>query len=375
MIRARIRMFLLIVTTKSDKAEKALYKGLARSGIRIDLICQPDDPDIPELIGAGIDVSTLSIRHRLDLKAIRFIRDKLNSRRFDIIYAPRNNCLSASLIASLGKDIKIVGYRGTSGHITRVNPGDWLTYLNPRVDRIICVSESVRRYLITFGLPPHRLVAIYKGHDASWYETAKKPSPIFPDIPSNAFIVGFVGNMRPIKGIEILMRSFQYLPDTTDIYFILIGEIRYSSLFLMSIKPEKSDHIRFIGYREDAADLMKHFSVLVMPSLDREGFPRAVIEAMAQGIPPIVTDVGGMPEIVRHNANGLVVSPGNPEALAQAIQFFYKNEGTRWRLGQNARKTIVEEFNSSIMIARMIELFNTLIGIDMQRSRKSQKSE
>jgi len=359
-------MSLLVVTTTFDKPERALYIGLARSGISLDLICQPDAPGQSELLENGIRISNLKIRHRLDWEAIRFIRNHLRSRMFRIIYAPRNDCLSASLIASLGKDIKIVGYRGTSGHISKGNPGDWLTYLNPRVDKIICVSDSVRHYLLRTGLPPHRLVTIYKGHEVDWYENPKKPDPVSRNIPSSAFIAGFVGNMRPDKGVEVFVHSHRHLHAPDNIGYLLAGEIRYRSLLMMSLHRDLHPNIRFTGFREDAVNLMKVFSVAVMPSIAREGFPKAIIEAMAQGIPPIVTRVGGMPEIVKNHINGLIVPPGNAPALAEAIQFLADNPDLGDRLGRNAKKTIIERFNSRIMISRTLKLFSALLdGLKM----------
>ena len=96
------------------------------------------------------------------------------------------------------------------------------------------------------------------------------------------------------------------------------------------------------------------FDVFVMPSLEREGLPRAVIEAMAQGIPAFVTDVGGMPEIVVNGECGLVVPPNDPEALSQAIISLAKDTSLCRRFSDNASMRIRDHFNIQATIRETV---------------------
>ena len=99
-----------------------------------------------------------------------------------------------------------------------------------------------------------------------------------------------------------------------------------------------------------------------MPSLEREGLPRAVIEAMCLGVPPIVTDVGGMPELVEDGKSGRVVPPGNPRALADAMIAILIDRDLRDTCGQNARLRIEEHFNIKTTITRMATLFEETLS-------------
>jgi len=339
-----------------------MYLGLARAGIKLELICHPDAPDKHIFTDNGIRVTEIPIRHRLDMNAILNLRNKLKDNGYDIIYTSLNSCLSTSLLASLGMKIKHVSYRGTMGHLSRLDPASWLTYLNPRIDRIVCVSEAVRKYLLSLQLPESRLVTIYKGHDINWYSNLKKPSLGEFGIPANAFTVGFTGRIRPVKGVKILIKAASRLKNNHDFHFILAGAINDPGITEIAEDPSTRTRIHFLGERKDAAAIAGTCDVFVMPSIAREGLPRSVIESMSQGVPPIVSNVGGMPELVTNNETGLVVPPLDPEALANAISFMADNPAKRKEMGQHAKNRIETFFNIKTTVDKMLQLFQGLAG-------------
>lgn len=107
---------------------------------------------------------------------------------------------------------------------------------------------------------------------------------------------------------------------------------------------------------------MKTFDIFVMPSVLREGLCRAVIEAMAQQIPPIVSNVGGLPELVVDGESGWIVPPRDPKKLAEAIVRRYNNEADRLKMGYCAKKRIEEKFNINHTIAQTIQMHLELLG-------------
>jgi glycosyltransferase involved in cell wall biosynthesis len=99
-----------------------------------------------------------------------------------------------------------------------------------------------------------------------------------------------------------------------------------------------------------------------MPSVEREGLSKALLEAMSLGITPIVTRVGGMPEVVIHEQNGLVVPPRSSEELAAAILRLYKNEEERRSFARNAKNTIYERFNVDGTTRETMALYRRLVS-------------
>jgi L-malate glycosyltransferase len=100
----------------------------------------------------------------------------------------------------------------------------------------------------------------------------------------------------------------------------------------------------------------------VMPSLDREGLPRAAIEAMAQGVPAVVTDVGGMSELVRDGVEGFVVLPGRPPALADALLRLMRNPELRRMMGRQARERIRTEFSVERSVSGTLATYESVVG-------------
>lgn len=355
-------MRVLAVTAGCDRSEKAVFEGVARAGIRIDMMCDPSTPYQDALQKTGIQVRHRIVRHRLDFRAIRAIRERLIAKRYDLVYAPRNHCLSVSLLSARGLNLKHVAYRGTSGHLSRLDPASWLTYLNPGIHRIICVSHSVRRYLLSMGLPPGRLTTIHKGHDIRWYSD-QPPVDLAPfGIPKNVFVVGFIGNMRPVKGVDILLKSVGHIPADIPIHLVLVGKVQDKKIEKLAAHPAIRHRVHLVGFLPRAAAMASAFNAFVMPSVKREGLPRAVIEAMAQGVPSVVTDVGGMPEIVVDGESGLVVPPRDPQALARAFISLARNPSFSRRLGENGRVRIRDHFNIETTIAQTIDVFQQLVN-------------
>jgi glycosyltransferase involved in cell wall biosynthesis len=215
----------------------------------------------------------------------------------------------------------------------------------------------VRGYLLDKHLPDARVVTIYKGHDVSWYRKSERSVLSGLGIPADAFVVGFAANMRPVKGADVLIKSALHIPANLPVHFLMIGEVRDRKIEPLAAMREVKSRIHLTGYRADAAALSGACDVFVMPSLKREGLPRAVIEAMAQEIPVIVSRVGGMPELVDDGQTGLIVPPGNSVALAQAIMTLYEDATIRKDMGIRARKRIEAHFNVKTTIARYIALF------------------
>lgn len=351
-------MRLLVVTTSVDRSEAAVWIGLAAlPGWQVDVMCDPHAAHRQALVDAGLDTANLTIRHRLDLRAVRAVRRRLDNTRYDVFYAPSNKSLSVSLLAAGRRPIKRIAYRGTIGHLSRWDPASRLTYFHPRVDRIVCVSNAVRHYLLGLRLPPERLITIYKGHDIAWYDALPPIERRDVGIPDDAVIVGFTGTIRPVKGVHVLVRAFDRMAVDPALHLLLVGKILDQSLERLIARSPHRERIHTTGFRTDAAALAGLCDVFVMPTLEREGLPRSVIEAMAQRVPPVVTRVGGMPELVEDGVSGRVIQPNDVSALENALRELLADPDRRLAMGRQARARIESDFH----IERTIAQYRALI--------------
>ncbi len=165
--------------------------------------------------------------------------------------------------------------------------------------------------------------------------------------------------MRPVKGVDVFLRAMASLPPDANVHVLLIGEVRDNAIMAMANDPTITKRVHFTGYRKDAPVLAGACNAFVMPSVEREGLPRAVIEAMAQRVPAIVSNVGGMPELVEDGLSGLVIPPRDHKALASAIMALVTEPERCKALGEAARFRIETVFNIDTTIEKMEALFES----------------
>ncbi len=346
----------LILANHLDRCEQRILTDLHRSGIDLHIMMNPEGPSWEAVQEAGLSAEAVVFRSRMDLRAAASVRQRLRQGGFDLLHGLVNRPLANGLLAARGLPLARVAYRGTMGHLHRLDPASWLTYFHPALDRIVCVSEAVRQYLLEKGLPPDRLVTIYKGHDPAWYRGEAGPTRADLGIPNDRFLVGCAAALRPVKGIEYLIRSLDHLPPDLPAALLLIGEVRDARIRRLADAPHTRDRVHLLGYRADAPAILGQCDAAAMCSVEREGLPRAMIEAMAQGVPGVVTRVGGMPELVQDGVSGLVVPPRNAEAIAEAIRRLAADAALRRRMGAAAAERIRTEFH----IARTVEAWAAL---------------
>jgi glycosyltransferase involved in cell wall biosynthesis len=360
------RLNVLCITEHSDRPEAETFIGLEDEGVDVHVMCSPQARQYPRLVAAGVPVTPLEIAGRFDRKALHAIRAELGRRRYDVVHLYNNRTVLHGLIATRGYPAKIVVYRGIVGNVSVLSPFSWLRYLNPRVDRIVCVAEAIRQYflglrLLGWRLRPEKVVTIYKGHDLTWYRDA--PVELAPlGVPADAFTVCCVANWRPRKGVEVLIQAFALLPADARIHLVLAGDMRSPGIEKLIAAHPYRERIHLLGVRQDAPALAAACNVAVLPSLRREGLPKTVIEAMAYGVPTIVTDVGGSAELVANEVNGLVVAPGDREALAAAILRLAREPALARELGRRGRERIEREFSNRATIVRTAALYRELMA-------------
>ncbi len=278
-----------------------------------------------------------------------------------------NKALQNGLAASRGLPVKIVAYRGIVGNVSFFSPVSWLRFLNPRIDRIVCVADAVRDYFLQMRpaflrMPAERLVTIYKGHSLDWYRAT--PADLTAvGVPVGSFAIACVANYRPRKGIEVLVDALGQLPDSTNPHLLLIGGGMDAPRLKRRIAASPAaSRIHVLGYRKDAPALTAACDVFVLPSTKREGLARSLIEAMAYGVAPVVTDCGGSPELVQHGVSGLVVPVADAGALAEAIRTLHDDAALRNRLGAGARERIGRDFRIEDTIAKTLALYRSLVA-------------
>jgi glycosyltransferase involved in cell wall biosynthesis len=183
-------------------------------------------------------------------------------------------------------------------------------------------------------------------------------------IPADALVVGFVGRLTGDKGLPELIEAFALiLHQRPDAFLLLVGWFDAAEDALgLKLRARVEGHPRVVltGYVADSAPYYRAMDVLVLPSW-REGFPNAVLEAAASGVPGIVTDCTGSRDAVRHEITGLLVPAGNPEAICASILQVVEDSELRSKMSVAARKWAIEQYDKRRVLALAVSFYRELL--------------
>ena len=355
----------LCITDNADRPTVETFIGLHDAGIEVTVVCPADHPNNKTLHDADVPTVDIRLHKNFDKPGIAALREELIRGRYHIMHTFNNKAVSNGLRACKNLPVKVICYRGIVGSVSFLDPMSWMRYLNPRIDRIVCVADAIRRYFLEMKpaflrMPAERPVTIHKGHRLEWYDAA--PADLTEvGIPKDAFVVGCTANYRPRKGIEFLVGAIEALPSDMPVHLLLVGHMDAVELSARIEKSPVSKRIHRVGFRDDAPAMSAACDVFCLPSTKREGLARSLIEAMAYRVPPIVTNSGGSPELVVDGDSGLVVPPGDAQAIAFAIEALHEDPERRKRMGEAARERIATAFRNEDTVRKTAALYEELV--------------
>lgn len=192
-------------------------------------------------------------------------------------------------------------------------------------DKVICVSQSVKDYLVKTG-------EIKKKKGIVVYNPVSFPKP-FPIEKKNGFDIVYVGRLEKVKNVETLIKAFSQVSDSAIL--TIVGDGRERELLENLVKELKLENrVNFQGFQSEPSIFLSSADLYVLPSYS-EGFGIAAVEAMLLKIPVLATQVGGIPEFIKHNHNGWLFNPNSIEDLVEKLQHILKyTDGQRVRIGE-----------------------------------------
>jgi glycosyltransferase involved in cell wall biosynthesis len=178
-----------------------------------------------------------------------------------------------------------------------------------------------------------------------------------------------VGNLYPVKGHPVLLDALQRLQDAAPARWRLVVAGRGRNKAALEERAAAlglRELVHFLGHRDDVPDLLAAADVFVMPSL-REGLPLAILEAMFAGKAIVASGVGGIPEAITSGEHGILVEPGDPAALSEALRALLSDPAVRLRLGDAARRRAQAEFRVGEMADRYERIYRESVRRDPSR--------
>lgn len=236
------------------------------------------------------------------------------------------------------------------------------THINPE-------GNGVKKDLIKYHITRKPLKIIANGNvngiDLEYFQrTPEVDQAALRYKKEDVFTFCFIGRVVRDKGINELVSAFVLLQKKyANIRLILVGPFE-KKLDPVSEETENqifhNSAIEFMDFQNDVRPFLVASDVFVLPSY-REGFPNAVIQAGAMGLPSIVTDINGSNEIVEAGKNGVIVEPQNEVALYQAMEAFILHPEKVKDMAQNCRKMVADRFDQKIVWAALLDEYKTLL--------------
>ncbi|MBI4245101.1 MAG: glycosyltransferase family 4 protein [Planctomycetes bacterium] len=231
------------------------------------------------------------------------------------------------------------------GHIRNLLPPKKFKKLwAHRLDRLICVSNAVCKQAIQGGVLPEKTLVVYDPPDSRWkewpLEEERAEWQIKLGIPKGVPIIGTVGNISPIKGTDILIRSLPFVVFRyPEVRCIIVGGDDHGlkkELVILAERVGVSCNVIFTGILPDPRAVVSLMDIFVLPSRE-EGYGLVLLEAMSYGKPVIASRVGGVPEIINENETGVLVRPDDTQELAEAINLILGTPKLREHMGKKGR--------------------------------------
>jgi glycosyltransferase involved in cell wall biosynthesis len=278
---------------------------------------------------------------------------------------------------------RLAGVPVTIGSIRDI--GDTYTFWQHQVqkhclrlaDHIVVNAEAIKQDLLRRGYDPQRLSVIPNGIDCERFrlpgngEAVRREWNIPPGVP----VVGVLARLLRIKGQEVFLRAAALIASKNPhVRFAIVGGNNIDHEYKEELKRLAqrlglAERVVFTGFRVDVPDLLAALSVAVSSSLGLEGLSNSLLESMAAGIPVVATRVGGTPEIVEDGVSGLLVSSGDPEALAAAISRLLQDKPTARRLGESGRRRVFTQYSLEQAVASTERLYHELLLRARQKGR------
>jgi glycosyltransferase involved in cell wall biosynthesis len=225
---------------------------------------------------------------------------------------------------------------------------------------LIAVSRQMQ-FALQDRYPTCDTVYLPNGIDPARLKPVRDPSLVRWDLKLSrrAPVIAMIGRLAPVKGADLfLWAAHRMLRARPELRFLVIGEgPERGALEALARELGLEGGVRFLGHRDDLPDLLQIVDVVLMPSR-HEGMPLSLLEALALGKPVVAAAVGGIPEVLRDQEQGVLVPPENPLLLADAALALLAQPARARELGAQARQRVLRDFSHTRLAENVAALYH-----------------
>ncbi len=348
--------------------------GLHQCGHYVVLASPPESAVIKQAKEMGLHTFT-EVQFNSGFRPLSFLKDMLALKRLieqdkiNIVHTHGSkDSWSGALAARLAVgNVRVARTRHNHYPVSRHLFNKWL--YRRLTHRLVAISEYIKAGFTRDNfIPEGKISLIYSAVDVAEYNPLQDGRVFRAElgISGDEQLVGMVAFIIPRKGHEyFLAAAIKILQaEKTKVKFVIVGDGNDALEAELKQKVQQaglSRRILFTGFRKDIKSVLAGLDIFVLPTLE-EALGLAFVEALAMKKPVVATQVGGVPEIVRHHETGLLVPPRNADSLAEAITSLLHDKKLAGRLAENGRRLVEAEFSTKALVEKTAKLYQEILN-------------
>ena len=353
----------------TERYVETLVKYLSADG-RVEPYFAYNEPGllVERMEAMGVPCRRIAMNSRFDFKAAKALAALCGEWGIDLIHCHYlREHYTALLAKNYNRHIRVI----YTNHFVMDN--DFITrlsnrWMDPRQDQIIAVCNKGKEQLMANGWKGERIQVIFNAVDLEAWAGDRSDSTMRAElgIPEDRFVMLIASRFAHDKGHDYLMRSLKRLTEISDVPFTMVlagdGELLEPTKALAAELGLTGEQVKFVGFRKDIKNLYKGADLYINAS-EHEALSFLIVEAMAAGLPAVITDMAGNSDIIKSEADGgLLVTYNDPDSMASAMKRFMEEPGFLARCRERARENIENRFEVHKMAAATFDLYRKVCG-------------
>jgi glycosyltransferase involved in cell wall biosynthesis len=351
----------------SEALARQIAVGLNRNGSYDSVVYAVDHggPMAEVLRNDGVPYRIFSRTGRLDLKLIRRLTEQLRADKIQVVHTHHLCQLMYAGIAGRLARARVVHTEHEFYSLSGPRSRRLLRVLSGIADTVTAVSEPVTEFLTTtVGIPARKLKTITSGVDVSRFSSAVPLRRSALGWRDDDIVIGCVARLEPEKSHELLLEAVREvrkrLPHTR---LLLMGDGgERERLLAIAQALGLNGSIKFLGIRGDIPELLGTCNLVALAS-SREGLPIALLEAMAAGKPVVATRVGSVPELVKDGQTGVLVPPGDVDAMVSALHGLISDPDKSQRFGKQALAVVQARYSFKQTLEQYDAVYRAVLSV------------
>jgi glycosyltransferase involved in cell wall biosynthesis len=332
-------------------------------GHKMVIACQPDSQILREAKAAGIPTVPMRLRKGLDVAGIARCVQAIRAHGIDLVHTHSSPDAWTCGMAARLAGVRVIRSRHLS---TPVKPG-WTSRLvyGRLADRVITSGQAIRDHLIAINaMDPARIVSIPAGIDVQRFAPVADPLPARHELGFDDadFVIGIVAVLRSWKGHAHLIDAVHRLAaENVPVKLLIVGTGPQEEALKHKVSQLGMDsRVLMLGYRTDVPRLIGAMDCSVLPATKNEATSQALPQALAMKIPVIATAVGGLPEVVIDQQTGLLIPPGDADALCRALLWVHQHPAEAKQMAERGHAHVHAKFTFERMVDRTEAVYKSL---------------